>query len=304
MSRSALASRFLNALPALSRARFEALGDLEERLLGAISSATADGFVAPKDFAVAMAERVPLDVTEASSVFESFHPRDLALALGCARGDARALAMFEREHGAEIDRAIKKSPTLGLSTDEFRQLIRDKLFVAEQAGKDPRIASYGGRAPLSSWVRVTCARAVVDLARRKNDRERPAEAELLERLPDQNDPEVRVLRERYGSVLPQAFAVAVAALTPRQRNLLRQRYVHETSANALAQSYGVHRATMFGWIEESRTELLRHMRAALKTQVQGPTLDSVLHLMGSELAISIRRMLDSRIEDEPPKAGG
>ncbi|MFO0615741.1 MAG: hypothetical protein U0414_24315 [Polyangiaceae bacterium] len=60
----------------------------------------------------------------------------------------------------------------------------------------------------------------------------------------------------------------------------------------------MHRATVFAWIEEAREDLLRQVRAALQAAVRGTSIDSVIGVMGSELDLSIRRLLDSRIEED------
>lgn len=280
-----------------ARGAFAALQDLEARL-AACAVVDLEG-ADPRDVVRAMGARIAAtDAADPVGALDALLPADIALAAAAARGDARALARFDRAFGAEMDRAIKKSPTLGLSTDEFRQIVREKLFVAAP-GAAPRIASYAGRAPLVGWVRVTCARAVIDLARRSNDRESvPADDELLARLPDAHDPEVRLLRERFAPLLPSAFQAALEKLTVRQRNLLRQRYLHGVSASSLAQTYGVHRATLFTWIEEAREDLLRQVRIALQRTVKGTSVDSVIGVMGSELDLSIRRLLSSRLEDD------
>lgn len=223
--------------------------------------------------------------------------KDLAVALGCARGNAKALGLFERELGDVMDRAIKRSPTLGIGADEFRQIIREKLFVAAP-GSAPKISTYEGRAPLAGWLRVLCARAVIDLSRRQEEAvPAPNDDLLMERLATKDDPELATVRAKMAHVLPAAFSSALARLEPRQRNLLRQRYLHGVAASALAERYGVHRATVFGWIEDARGALMREVRASVSAMAASE-LDSVMALMGSELDLSIRRMLDSRVEEE------
>lgn len=293
-----LARAFLDAVASEeARVALASLADLEARL-AARTRVELDG-ADPREVARAMGARITADdAANPSGALDALLPGDIALADAASRGDPRAITRFDRAFGAEMDRAIRKSPTLGLSTDEFRQIVREKLFVAAP-GAAPRIASYAGRAPLVGWVRVTCARAVIDLARRSNDRESiPADDDLLSRLPDAHDPEVRLLRERFAPLLPSAFQTALQKLTVRQRNLLRQRYLHGVAASSLAQTYGVHRATLFAWIEEAREDLLKHVRAALQSAVKGTSIDSVIGVMGSELDLSIRRLLSSRLEDD------
>jgi hypothetical protein len=64
--------------------------------------------------------------------------------------------------------------------------------------------------------------------------------------------------------------------------------------------YGVHRSTLFEWLAGARDALLRELRSALARRLPGDDLDSVVAMLGSKLELSVRRMLDSRLEEETP----
>src|SRR5262249_19815270 len=157
---------------------------------------------------------------------------------------------------------------------------------------------YSGRGTLKSWVRVAAARLVVDLARKRREAEPRSEDELARLLPATADPELEYLRHAYADTVPRAFRQALEKLSVRQRNLLRQRYLHDLGGVELAAMYGVHRATVFGWLDGARVALLDHVRDAIRNQVPGHELDSIVALLGSHLEVSVRRLLDSRLEDE------
>lgn len=296
----ALREAFLSALPTPLRPAFEALPDLELALARLVARAPA---CAPAELVRALAPHLEADAaTDPAAALAATHVEDLALAQRCAAGDESALAAFDARFAADVDRALRKSKGLGVSADEFRQIVREKLFVAAPGGA-PRVASYGGRAPLAGWLRVVCARAVIDLVRRGED-ERPAGdgGALLERLSGKDDPELSALRARYAAILPKAFRAGLRALAPRQRNLLRQRYLHDVPAAALANSYGVHRATLFAWLDEARAALLEHTRRAVRAEIRDVELESVVRLMGSELELSLRQLMTP--EGEPESAAG
>lgn len=220
---------------------------------------------------------------------------DLYLAAACARGDSRALRWFERSCGPELDRVIARSPGLGLSAAEFGQLVIVRLVLAEPE-RQAKILSYRGQGSLRAWVRVTAARLVIDLSRRRAE---PAGSDaLLDQLSSGEDLELEHLRDRFGPELQASFAAALAQLSVRQRNLLRQRHIHDISADALARLYAVHRSTVFVWLEQARVALLGHVRTALLARVPGHELDSVVGVLGSRLDVSVRRLLDSRLEPE------
>ncbi len=221
---------------------------------------------------------------------------DIYLALACARGDDDAIRCFDAQLGPQLDRAIAKSPTLGLSAPEFRQLVYDRLFVAAR-GASLRIDKYAGQGSLKAWLRVIASRLVIDLSRRK-DRSTASEPELVDRMGSGDDTELEVLRRAYGPALETAFAQALAGLSVRQRNLLRQRYLLEVNGDRLAKMYAVHRSTLFAWLDRARTDLLAGVRLALAQRVGADQLESVVGVLGSRLDLSIRRLLDSRLEAE------
>lgn len=111
------------------------------------------------------------------------------------------------------------------------------------------------------------------------------------------------LRHAYGVALPEAFRAGLAALTVRQRNLLRQRYLHDLGADKLAILYDVHRATMFASIEEARVALFDRVRAALLAKVSdesggAASMQNLVVALGSQLDVSVRRLLESQLEPE------
>jgi len=245
-----LAETFLAFVPEGLRARLGA-SDVERTLGSALASARAEvamPSVSDEDFAAHAAERLSPELAsleDPAAALAGVHALDLLIALGCRRGDERALAAFDARFGADVDLAIKKSPSLGVAPDEFRQLVRTRLFVNEP-GRPAKIASYSGRGPLKGWVRVTAARLVVDLARQSTPDKPEGDERVFDRLPGALDLETEVIRAASRQDLNAAMKRAFARLDVRDRNLLRQRYVHDLSGDKIAQLHGVHRATTFG----------------------------------------------------------
>ncbi len=307
-----LRTHFLGRVPEGARAAWEAVEELEPRLAALVASARARApEVALGDYAVvdALAARVlfdealadvpaPLVALAALEKLETLEAGDVLLAEGCARGEAASLRAFERRYGADLDVALAKGPSLGVGKDDFRRLVRAHLFGGD-AGRPPRIAGYAGRGPLRAWVREAAARLVSELSRRPSQPvARPAD-ELDALLPPPSDPELAYLRHAYGAHLVAAFSDALAKLTPRQRNLLRQKHVQELGADRLAATYGVHRATASGWLEDARKALLAQLRVALRARTGSQGVDSVVALVASRFDLSVRRLLDAPLEADP-----
>lgn len=231
---------------------------------------------------------------------------DLYLACACAHGEDRALTIFDAEYGRDIDLAIARSGNVNLGKDEFRQLLRNKLFVP-RGDKLPKIADYAGRGDLRSWVRVTALRMIVDIVRQKNaGKEIPVESEMLGAMPSPNeDPELDYIQRVYKNEFKDALQTAFANLTPRERNLLRHQVIHGLNIDQVGAIYRVHRTTAFRWIEKARKSLLRETRASLmsRLRVGSGEFMSIMRVVQGDLDVSMRRLLVSEIEDEPAKKG-
>ncbi|MFO0552312.1 MAG: hypothetical protein U0271_28250 [Polyangiaceae bacterium] len=289
---------FMNALP--DEVRASVGSDVLDAVARAFARAAAEHPGAPLDdasFGAALAARwssPPPDL-------ESLAAGDLALVDACARGETWAIARFDQLFGPDIDRAIAKSPNLGVGADELRQLVREKLFVAE-ADRPPRIAAYSARGPLRGWVRVTVSRMVLDLARR-DDGARPAgDASFFDRVEGGGaDPETAYLRSASRATLEDAMKRALSKLSVRERNLLRQRFLFDLPGEKIAVAYGVHRATAFGWIEDARKALLREVQTELnktpRARGGARELESLLHVLGSRLELSLRGVLGQDLEE-------
>lgn len=294
------ARSFLSALEPARRPAWSKRTELDAELDACAAAARQAHGLEPQPelLAAALARVAPDCDPREDAPFASLAVGDLYLAFACGRGDAGALRRFDVAYGPELDRAIARSPKLGATASEFRQLVAVRLFVAREPGEPPKIASYVGRGSLKAWLRVTAARLIIDLSRKPVRADGSADDALIERMDDGRDTELDYLRRTYGPQLQAAFEHAVAALTVRQRNLLRQRYLHEVSAGALAKLYGVHRSTLFVWLEQARAALLQHAREQLAQAVPGHALESVVGVLGSRLQVSVRRVLDSRLESE------
>ncbi len=293
---------FLEALDPAARPSFEADDALGPRLAAMLDHCrVALGTFQVTDDQVVehVARTLAADATPAA--LERLRVADLYLACGCAVGDRDALNAFEAEFGRDIDLAIARSGNVDIGKDEFRQLLRNKLFVAAE-GKRPKIADYAGRGDLRSWVRVTALRTIVDIVRqRAGGKEIPVEADMLGAMPSpQEDPELDYIQRTYKSEFRYALQEAFAALTPRERNLLRHHVLHGLNIDQVGALYRVHRTTAFRWIEKARKSLLRETRAALmrRLNVGSGELLSIMRVVQGDLDVSVRRLLVSDLEQE------
>lgn len=303
---SSLRQAFDAALDATVRPAFAGHAGLDEELatMAAAAVEARGSLGVTSEALVAHVARVAGAKTEPASL-GTLRAGDLYLACACAAGHDRALQLFEDEYGRDIDLAIARSGNVNLGKDEFRQLLRDKLFVP-RGDKPPKIADYAGRGDLRSWVRVTALRMIVDIVRSNNaGREISVESEMLGAMPSPNeDPELDYIQRVYKSEFKDALQSAFGSLTPRERNLLRHQVIHGLNIDQVGAIYRVHRTTAFRWIEKARKSLLRETRSALMSRLRVGTVEfhSIMRVVQGDLDVSVRRLLISEIEVEP--AGG
>lgn len=220
---------------------------------------------------------------------------DLFLAQWCASGDAKAISAFEHVHRADLDGVLARFRRLPVTSDELLQTLRIKLFVA-QNGRAPRIGEYSGFGFLQNWLRVTALRALVDIARSERARrfeELMADDELLS-VPELGpDLSSKYSREQISRAIKQAFALAVASLSPRQRNFLRHAQVDLLTLDQIAAMYSVHRATVARVLAQAREELSEQTRKELAGQlgVDEDALASLISAADSRLDLSLSRVL-------------
>lgn len=302
MASPGLQAAFVSALPEEARGTFADVADLDDQLAAmvAVAEDSAGGLSPTPEQFVAHVARV-VAKNAAADALKGLKAADLYLACACAQGDRRALDVFDSEFGRDVDLAIARSGNVNLTKDEFRQALRNKLFVPRQ-GKPPKIADYAGRGDLRAWVRVTAVRMIVDIVRSKNaDREVSVEAEMLGAMPSPTeDPELDYIQRVYKKEFKEALREGFANLTPRERNLLRHQVIHGLNIDQVGAIYTVHRTTAFRWIEKARKALLHSTKDALmgRLKVGQSQFQSIMRVVQSDLDLSMRRILVSDIEEE------
>jgi RNA polymerase sigma-70 factor (ECF subfamily) len=243
--------------------------------------------------AAALLERVrPL--LAASGTLEGLHLDDLYLATAAAGGDRAALSLLDQQFLPTLDRALARIDPSPAFVDECKQLLREKLLVAGagSGARPPQILEYSGRGPLQRWLRVVATRIALNL--RRGPAHEAADQDDLVAVPaGQLDPELEHLQRHYQKEFRAAFEMAMATLSVRERNLLRQQHVDGLDLDQLAALYGVHRVTVFRWVTAARRSLgaATYQLLTRKLGVQTAEVKSLLRLVRSQLDLSIERIL-------------
>jgi RNA polymerase sigma-70 factor, ECF subfamily len=225
-----------------------------------------------------------------SEGLDALMTEDLYLACGCALGEPGAIAAFETQVLEGMQPRLRRLASSPDEAADLLQHLRQKLLVGE-AGVEPRIASYGGRGALASWVKVVAVRE--GLMARRARRGVVDDDDALELAAGREDPELDHMRSHYQREFREAFAQAFETLEPSERNLLRYHLVDRLGIDHIATIEGIHRATVARRLARVRERLNLETRARLTRRlcIDGGELESILRLVRSRLEVSVRRLL-------------
>jgi RNA polymerase sigma-70 factor (ECF subfamily) len=225
-----------------------------------------------------------------SRVLSSLHAADVYLACGCVDGDAAALRAFEdlvAEVGRKLRRLARDTEVLADAQQRVRQV------VVHKGDRQPVLADYSGRGALGGWLRVVLGRELVRLGRREGRQPRLDTAEAALIVDGEDDPETAYLKAHYQREFKECFASAMHKLAEHDRRALRYAIVERLSIDDIARLEGVHRATAARDVARARARLTEETRRALQERlaIEPTQLDSILRLVGSQLDVSVRRLL-------------
>ncbi|WP_426755778.1 sigma-70 family RNA polymerase sigma factor [Myxococcus sp. Y35] len=277
----------------------ESLPPLQARLVQALAVARAPwpgvDLEGPR-FASHLARLLPGDGTSAE--VESLTLPDVYLARAAADGLPSALSAFEARYLPEVNVAVTRLRLPPSGVDEVRQLLRQRMLVGS-AETPARLAAYPGTGPLSGWVRAAALWIALDWQRQHCGQAAATDdGDLSLLVSPEDDPELAYLKRTYRAEFNACFSAALVALEPRQRNVLRLKYLDGLSIDQLGALYGVHRSTTARWVLGAQEALLGHTRRLLteRLRLTASQLDSVLRLISSQLDVSLSRLLRSRLE--------
>jgi RNA polymerase sigma-70 factor (ECF subfamily) len=220
---------------------------------------------------------------------DAAYVEDLYLACACVDGDARALALFDERHLASVARHLARLDRSPAFADEVRQLLRERLFVGHD-GEPPRLASYSGRGPLGTWVKVAAVRVALNLRRSDRDVAIGSGDEPM----IAGTPELLLLRHRFRADFGGAFTAALGRLAVEQRQLLRLHFLDGVSLGGIAALHHVDKSTISRRLQAAREQLFADTRDALHARLGlgERDLGSLMRLLRSQFGdVSVARLL-------------
>jgi RNA polymerase sigma-70 factor (ECF subfamily) len=263
----------LGELQSLGRAAWPRV-TLALRLLGRRLGAR----VAARDPAAAVAELEALRP----------HAGALYLAAACAEGIDAAIAAFTTRFLDPLPRYLARMKPDAAFVAEVRQRLSRKLLVAMPEAP-PRIADYGGRGPLASWVRVVALHLAISLKRAERGQRTDGEGDLDAHSAPAPDPEVELLARHYRPAFEAALREALPRLDGREREVLRVYHIDGMTVDALGERLGVGRSMAARRVAAARRaafeETLRILRERLL--LGASVFDSIARQLKSQVTISL-----------------
>ncbi len=191
------------------------------------------------------------DVSSWAGMLSERHGVDLCLCAALLNNDPEAVKVFETALNDAVGRVQRKFKLSEDERQETTQKVRIRLLLGVD-GAPARIARYHGQASLRGWIRTAAGRLVInDMKAEERHRQRSA-------IPDAGIPltaDTLALKQEQRALFGHVLREAFETLEPRQRTLLRLRYVEGMQASDLATLYAVHESTMSRWLAAAREGL-------------------------------------------------
>lgn len=201
---------------------------------------------------------------EIPQLLSALHSEDLALALGCVRGDERAWDAFCSEYRAVLYEAAYSFVQDGASARELADSLLAELYGldASAPGRKSRFAYFHGRSSLKTWLRSVLYQKFVDECRRQSrlaplpeDAANPVATEGS--VSEQDD-------RRYAECLDEAVEAALGSLPAPEKLLLSYYYVQELTLKQIGKLRREHEATISRHLETLRKKLRKRIETHLR----------------------------------------
>ncbi len=261
------------------------------------SSGSARWSVPLEDFARAawqgIAAAAGAEPRAVPDLLKALRSEDLALALGCARGNERAWETICSNYRSALYEAAFAFTHGEVAARELADSLLADLYglVSVPSGGSSRFAYFHGRSSLKTWLRAVLYQKFVDDYRRQSRLEPLPEA-AAEPASSPSSVSERDDR-RYAECLSEAVEAALAELPARQKLLLSYYYVQELTLKQIGRITGEHEATISRHLEASRKRLRRRIEGHLRKvrKLSAFEIDRCLDFAARGVAVNLERAL-------------
>ena len=126
---------------------------------------------------------------------------------------------------------------------------------------------------------------------------------MLESLANTDvDPELAVAKAQHRDLFVAALEEGFAILTAREKTLLRMYFLDAMNIDQISVVFRVHRATVARWLVRIRKQMLDHLCARMTVDLRSTAseVNSLVHLVRSDIELSVRRLLAGSRESALP----
>jgi len=217
---------------------------------------------------------------------------DLALAFRALQGDpATAAELYSIVQRAARPALLLAGYSATIADDAIQETVT-RLLVGPGDNERPLLATYQGRARLTTWAKTIALRTasrLVEISRRIH-----GDDAVLDELAGAQDPSTALVKAELRPAVRAAFAAAVAELSYVERELLASVIVRGETIDELSKRHGIHRTTAARWVGRARAALDDGLRRELA---------AALHLAPEEVS-SVLSAIASSIELTPARLAG
>lgn len=259
--------------------------------------------VTPEQFVGFLARQLP-PALHISQQLETLRPSDLYLVCALWLRQPAAEEILEARYMPRVHEVLLR---LGISAPIIDEIQQD-LYIRLIERQDDAITrrGYSGRGELTGWL---CTCAVREARRRQKRAQREVTLEQTAStvlLNTKQTPELEVLTGHMKAAFQRAFEGAIAALTSRERNLLRYHFLSRLSMEQIGSIYRVSRATAARWVAHAQERLgqMTRERFLTDTEVSAESLPRIMSLIQSRIGIDLSTLLHEAAEHEPGGGDG
>ncbi|MBL9008219.1 MAG: hypothetical protein JNJ46_28425 [Myxococcales bacterium] len=256
----------------------------------------------PEERFLPFLDRCLREAAVSSSVLGSLHIEDVYLACGYGLGIEAARLQVEADHFSRIQRRLERMQLPSALIADVLQELRCRMVEMLRPDYSGRV--YSGRGSLGGWLYIAALRIAERLKKRAlhelpNHDERVAH-DVHDRLLPAPDAEMEHLMHSCRAAFEAALQQGLAALSCRERNLLRYHFLERLSIDQLAEIYDVHRATAARWIVRAQQHLADETRARFSAQIPiaADSMPRLLRMIRSKLDLSLSAVLQRTVEPE------
>lgn len=289
----------LHAAPAVA-ATFAAHSDPDAALLQ-LHRSGCDAWpqlaVTPEQLTIFLARQLPPEAARPEAL-SGLRAGELYLLCAFNLRQPAAQGIVQTVYMTVVRRALLERGVAEWLIADIQQELCSRLIEKQ----DPAVLrrGYAGTGDLGSWLCTVAVREAA-LRRKRGQRELSLGADVESVLADPSrGPESASLSGDLKQAFHAAFRDALAALSSRERNLLRYHFLQQLSIDQIGTIYHVHRATAARWVTRACDHLIAQTRQCFlqRTDVRAQSLPNVMELVRSQLSINLGSLLRDAVEGD------